>query len=146
MKKKGFRIAVILSVFLILAGIVVIKKDVLRRLRFHDWNLEADAGFVPEEVLNQGYPVMLDIGTSWCNPCRMMHPVLEETAEELKNKAIIRYLEVDTYPELQPLYPTPYYPTQYFFDADGNPYGYHYGYLDKDAIYEIFAEMGYDFR
>ncbi len=146
MNKKLLRVFVLCGIVLILCGIIVVKKGIFKKMMFHDWELAADETFTPEEVLDKGYPVMLDIGTSWCGPCIAMHPVLEETALELKNKAILRYLEVDTYPALSRFYQTPYYPTQIFFDDKGNAYGVHYGYLDKNGIYEIFAEMGYELR
>ena len=39
-----------------------------------------------EEVLKSDLPVLVDFYADWCNPCKMMAPVVEELAEKMEGK------------------------------------------------------------
>lgn len=52
-----------------------------------------------EEVLNSDKPVLLDFWAEWCGPCKMLLPVIEELASEVKNAKICK-INVDEQPEL----------------------------------------------
>jgi len=48
-----------------------------------------------EIVLKSEIPVMVDLWAEWCGPCRMIHPIFEELAEDYKGKALMVKLDVD---------------------------------------------------
>ena len=52
-----------------------------------------------EEVLNSEKPVLVDFWASWCGPCRMVVPIVEQIAEEYPEYKIVK-VNVDEEPEL----------------------------------------------
>ena len=40
-------------------------------------------------------PVLLDFYSTWCGPCKSLHPILEKLAEEFGEKVIITKVDVD---------------------------------------------------
>ena len=49
-----------------------------------------------EEVLNAELPVLVDFWASWCEPCRMIAPIVEELSNEYEGKAKVCKLDVDS--------------------------------------------------
>ena len=47
------------------------------------------------EVLKSDRPVLIDFWATWCGPCRMIAPIVEELANEYEGKVKIGKLDVD---------------------------------------------------
>ena len=56
-----------------------------------------------KEVLNSDKPVLLDFFASWCGPCRMVGPILDEIAEEREDIKVCK-VDIDEQPELASRY------------------------------------------
>lgn len=53
-----------------------------------------------EEVLESNKKVIVDFWATWCQPCRMMHPVLEQLDKELGESIKIGKINIDNDPQL----------------------------------------------
>ena len=55
------------------------------------------------EVLHSDKPVLLDFFASWCGPCKMVGPILDEIAEEREDIKVCK-VNIDEQPELASRY------------------------------------------
>ena len=85
------------------------------------------------EVLNSDKPVLVDFWASWCGPCRMLAPVIEEIAEEYDGKVKVGKVNVDDEPELAAAFRINSIPTVMVF-KDGKVTNTAMGYRPKEQI------------
>ena len=68
-----------------------------------------------EEVMNSTLPVLVDFWATWCGPCRMVAPILEEIAEEREDIKVCK-VNVDEEPELAAQYQVSSIPTLFVIE------------------------------
>lgn len=66
-------------------------------------------------VLNATVPVLVDFFATWCGPCKMIGPILEQVATEMGGDALIYKIDVDNSPELASKYGVMSVPTLIVF-------------------------------
>ena len=95
-----------------------------------------DATFGSEVEGHAGLAVV-DLWATWCGPCRMIAPILEELAVEFQGKVKVTKLDVDSNPMISQRFNVRSIPTLLFF-RDGKLVDTVVGALPKPALTERF--------
>lgn len=89
-----------------------------------------------QEVLSSSQPVLVDFWASWCGPCKMIAPILDEISEELSGKAKVVKVNVDEENELAAQYGVMSIPMLFVF-KDGELIDQAVGVQSKQALLDM---------
>ena len=90
-----------------------------------------------QEVLESNVPVLVDFWATWCGPCQMVGPIIEEIAAEVSNAKICK-VDVDDQPELAREYRVMSIPTLMVF-KDGQVVKREVGARSKQEIISMLS-------
>ena len=89
-----------------------------------------------QEVMQSDKPVLLDFWASWCGPCKMVGPIIEEIEAEAGNKIKVGKVNVDEEQELAQMYKVMSIPTLVVIQ-DGKVVEKSVGAKSKQAILDM---------
>ena len=89
-----------------------------------------------QEVLGSELPVLVDFWASWCGPCRMFSPIVDEFAEENEGKVKVGKINVDEEQELAARFGVMSIPTAMLFKG-GEAAATLVGVQPKEALEEL---------
>ena len=97
---KRTSIIVLTTIFVFFLGGLIIAWSVYQRadvekavahiMSFTDENFEAEV-----VQASKKHPVLVDFYADWCFPCRLLEPILEEVAKDMRGRAVIGRLNTD---------------------------------------------------
>ena len=85
------------------------------------------------EVENSPVPVLIDFFATWCGPCRMLSPIIEEIAAECDGRFRVVKVDVDEAPGLAARFGITSIPTLVVV-KDGKPVRQALGYMPKESV------------
>jgi thioredoxin 1 len=99
---------------------------------------KVDEGAFKKEVLESTTPVLVDFTAVWCQPCKMLDPIVHQLASDWGDKVKFYKLDVDDSPKIAMDYQVMGVPTLMLFKG-GQPVERVTGYQPKDRLQKKFA-------
>ncbi|HJJ00141.1 MAG TPA: thioredoxin [Coriobacteriaceae bacterium] len=90
-----------------------------------------------EVVLGAQEPVLVDFFATWCGPCNMLAPVIEEVADEMQGKAHVFKVDIDESRDIAERYHISSVPTLMLF-KNGEPVKKNVGAMPKYGVLAMF--------
>ncbi len=102
--------------------------------------LQINSSDFQSQVLDSQIPVLVDFFATWCGPCQMQTPILEELSKTYEGKVKIVKIDVDQNQELAGQWNVMSIPTLIIFKG-GQPAQQLMGFQNKEKLEEIFKTI-----
>lgn len=92
------------------------------------------------EIIRSGKPVLVDFTASWCGPCKMQSPILQELKKEVADSVTIIKIDVDKNPGTAQDFQVQGVPTLILF-KNGKPVWRQSGVVPKTALIAVIKQF-----
>ena len=100
----------------------------------------------PPAPAPRGIPKLVDLGRTFCIPCKKMAPILAELKREYAGRLDVEFIDVGENPDAARKYGIRLIPTQLFLDASGKELFRHEGFMSRDDILAQWRKLGVDLK
>ncbi len=143
MKKK---ILIIISIVLFVVALVALNvflnnqnnakpEDKQENAKQEEKIMEVTSANFEEEVLKSEKPVLIDFYATWCGPCKILSPMVEEAAQENEDVKFVK-IDIDKTEDIAIKYQVMSIPTLVLIQ-NGEEKDRRVGILDKDQILDL---------
>jgi len=93
-----------------------------------------------KEVKESGKASIVQFSATWCNPCKVLKPIMEEISDEMSDKLNFFYMDIDESPSTPTLFSIRGVPTLIQFDEKGEQKGVKVGATTKSNVISFINE------
>ena len=104
-----------------------------------------EAVSAPAEAPEHPLPLLLDLGSGKCVPCKMMLPIIGKMRAAFAGRLDVEFIDIAENEEAGRRYGISMIPTQIFFDAEGRELFRHEGFISYEELLAKWRELGYAF-
>jgi thioredoxin 1 len=106
------------------------------------WSQHMPTAEKPATSSSSSLPVLLELGSERCPPCRQMTPILNELRTHYAGKFLVKYIDVRKDTAAGAKYGVRAIPTQIFYDSKGREVFRHVGFYPKKDILATWKKCG----
>ena len=142
MKKENIiKIIIVVLIVLSVIGIFIYKNSTNKEMNINKQESQKteDVNIYSQE---EKLPKLIEFGSTTCEPCKIMEPIIASVKEKYKGKVNVEFINVYKDYELTSKYNIRTIPTQIFLDSEGKLIYRHEGVLYENEIIEKLGEMG----
>mgnify|MGYP001282400568 FL=1 len=92
------------------------------------------------EIIRNDKPVLVDFFATWCMPCKMMEPILEEVKHKIGDRVLFHQVDVDRQPLVASVYQISGVPTLMVF-RKGEVLWRHSGVVPPDQLLQVLQHI-----
>ncbi|MDD2376705.1 MAG: thioredoxin family protein [Clostridia bacterium] len=141
-KENIIKITIVVLIVLSIVGIFIFKnieKSQIAKNSLSNTEVKKDTDV---NIYSENLPMLLELGSVTCIPCKTMAPILEKISKDYKDKLVVSIVDVYKNSEQAQKYNIKVIPTQIFLDSESKIIYRHEGVLYEDEIIEKLIEMG----